>query len=163
MKTGEACEGIALKYAEECAVFDAVTDVRTVAVVIDGRGQRRVLLRQRADVRRDGAGRLALFIDSLRAAHGIVQGEFPHQRCCGIVTFDGEQLGSGRAKRANLFTQKRAVLYVAQQKRSVRAEDERAFISVIKQAACAAAQRFRHVDALGRGVHQMFALTVSAI
>ena len=31
------------------------------------------------------------------------------------------------------------------------------------QAACAAAQRFRHVDALGRGVHQMFALTVSAI
>ena len=39
MKTGEACEGIALKYAEECAVFDAVTDVRTVAVVIDGRGQ----------------------------------------------------------------------------------------------------------------------------
>lgn len=47
MKTGEACEGIALKYAEECAVFDAVTDVRTVAVVIDGRGQRRVLLRQR--------------------------------------------------------------------------------------------------------------------
>ena len=55
MKTGEACEGIALKYAEECAVFDAVTDVRTVAVVIDGRGQRRVLLRQRADIRRDGA------------------------------------------------------------------------------------------------------------
>ena len=92
MKTGEACEGIALKYAEECAVFDAVTDVRTVAVVIDGRGQRRVLLRQRADVRRDGAGRLALFIDPLRAAHGIVQGEFPNQRCCGIVTFDGEQL-----------------------------------------------------------------------
>lgn len=38
MKTGEACEGIALKYAEECAVFDAVADVRTVAVVIDGRG-----------------------------------------------------------------------------------------------------------------------------
>lgn len=60
MKTGEACEGIALKYAEECAVFDAVTDVRTVAVVIDGRGQRRVLLRQRADVRRDGAGRLTI-------------------------------------------------------------------------------------------------------
>lgn len=46
MKTGEACEGIALKYAEECAMFDAVADVRTVAVVIDGRGQRRVLLRQ---------------------------------------------------------------------------------------------------------------------
>ena len=60
MKTGEACEGIALKYAEECAVFDAVADVRTIAVVIDGRGQRRVLLRQRADVCRDGAGRLAL-------------------------------------------------------------------------------------------------------
>ena len=38
MKTGEACEGIALKYAEKCAVFDAVADVRTVAVVIDGRG-----------------------------------------------------------------------------------------------------------------------------
>ncbi len=56
MKTGEACEGIALKYAEEGAVFDAVADVRTVAVVIDGRGQRRVLLRQRADVRRDGQG-----------------------------------------------------------------------------------------------------------
>ena len=93
----------------------------------------------------------------------IVQGKLPHQRRCGVVAFDGEQLGSGRAKRANLFAQKRAVLYVAQQKRSVRAEDERAFISVIKQAACAAAQRFRHVDALGRGVHQMFALTVSAI
>ena len=56
MKTGEACEGIALKYAEECTVFDAVADVRAVAVVIDGRGQRRVLLRQRADVRRDGQG-----------------------------------------------------------------------------------------------------------
>ena len=94
----------------------------------------------RSDVRRDGAGRLALFIDPLRAAHGIVQGEFPHQRCCGIVTFDGEQLGSGRAKRTNLFAQKRAVQHVAQQKRSVHAEDERAFISVIKQAACAAAQ-----------------------
>ena len=26
-------------------------------------------------------------------------GEFPHQRCCGIVTFDGEQLGNGRAER----------------------------------------------------------------
>jgi hypothetical protein len=42
MKTGEACEGIALKYAEECAVFDAVTDVRTVAVVNVSREPRRV-------------------------------------------------------------------------------------------------------------------------
>lgn len=56
MKTGEACEGIALKYAEECAVFDAVADVRAVAVVIDGRNQRRMLLRQRTDICRDGAG-----------------------------------------------------------------------------------------------------------
>ena len=105
MKTGEACEGIALKYAEECAVFDAVADVRAVAVVIDGRNQRRMLLRQRTDICRDGAGGLALLIDPLRAAYGIVQGKLPHQRRCGVGAFDGEQLGSGRAERANLFAQ----------------------------------------------------------
>ena len=56
VKTGEACELIALENAPKRAVFNAVTDVRAAAVMIDGRSQRRMLLRQRADVRRDRTG-----------------------------------------------------------------------------------------------------------